>query len=78
MSFSPAEISASIQRHEPDFEVTYKPDSRQQIADSWPASIDDSCARQDWGWQPAFDLDKMTADMLLHLHEAEVPATMSR
>ncbi|SMB94550.1 NAD-dependent epimerase/dehydratase [Hymenobacter roseosalivarius DSM 11622] len=78
MSFSPAEITASIQRHEPDFEVTYKPDSRQQIADSWPASIDDSRARQDWGWQPEFDLDKMTADMLLHLHEAEPQVAVSR
>ncbi|MBC6606014.1 NAD-dependent epimerase/dehydratase family protein [Hymenobacter sp. BT188] len=78
MSFSPAEITASIQRHEPDFEVTYKPDSRQQIADSWPASIDDSRARQDWGWQPEFDLDKMTADMLLHLHQAEPQVAVGR
>ncbi|MDO7845435.1 NAD-dependent epimerase/dehydratase family protein [Hymenobacter sp. M29] len=71
MSFSPAEITASIQKHIPGFEVTYKPDGRQQIANSWPASIDDSKARQDWGWQPDFDLDKMTADMLLHLKEMQ-------
>ena len=51
--------------------MTYKPDGRQQIADSWPASIDDSAARQDWGWQPDFDLDKMTADMLLHLKQMQ-------
>ncbi|MBC6611085.1 NAD-dependent epimerase/dehydratase family protein [Hymenobacter sp. BT507] len=67
MSFSPQEIAASIRRHVPDFEVSYRPDQRQQIADSWPRSINDSQARQDWGWQPEFDLDKMTADMLAHL-----------
>ena len=67
MSFSPQEITASIQKHIPEFEITYKPDSRQQIADSWPQSIDDSTAAQDWGWKPAYDLDAMTADMLLNL-----------
>jgi len=71
MSFSPAEITASIQRHLHGFAVTYKPDSRQQIADSWPASIDDAQARQDWNWQPHYDLDKMTDDMLAHLHLAQ-------
>lgn len=71
MSFSPTEITTAIQQHVPGFEVTYKPDSRQQIANSWPASIDDSKARQDWGWQPDFDLNKMTADMLLHLKEMQ-------
>jgi nucleoside-diphosphate-sugar epimerase len=47
--------------------LTYKPDFRQQIADSWPASIDDSGAREDWGWKPAYDLDLMTTDMLKNL-----------
>jgi nucleoside-diphosphate-sugar epimerase len=64
MSFSPAEIGASIQKHLPDFDLQYKPDYRQTIADSWPQSIDDSVARNDWGWQPAYDIDKMTVDML--------------
>lgn len=67
MSFSPVEIAACIQEIYPDFEVTYKPDFRQQIAASWPQSIDDSNAREDWGWQPAFDLKSMTTDMIKNL-----------
>lgn len=67
MSFSPKEIAASIQKHIPSFEISYSPDFRQQIADGWPQSIDDSAARTDWGWKHEFDLDKMTADMLMHL-----------
>lgn len=67
MSFSPKEIAASIQKHLPSFEISYAPDFRQQIADGWPQSIDDSAARADWGWKHNFDLDKMTTDMLMHL-----------
>ncbi len=67
MSFSPKEIAASIQKHIPDFTIDYNPDFRQKIADGWPKSIDDSAAREHWGWKNEFDLDKMTADMLLHL-----------
>lgn len=63
-SFSPAELVAEIQKHIPDFVCTYEPDFRQQIADSWPRSIDDSAARQEWGWQPFYDLPAMVADML--------------
>ncbi len=69
MSFSPKEIAAAIQKHIPDFSIDYNPDFRQAIADGWPKSIDDSAARTDWGWKNDFDLDKMTADMLLHLKE---------
>lgn len=67
MSFSPAEIAASIQKLVPDFQITYAPDFRQQIADSWHRSIDDTPACQDWQWQPKYDLDSMTADMLANL-----------
>jgi nucleoside-diphosphate-sugar epimerase len=67
MSFSPKEVYQAIQKQVPDFKITYKPDFRQEIADSWPASIDDAVARQDWAWQPDFDLAKMTDDMLVNL-----------
>ena len=69
VSFTPAEISAEIQKHHPDFKIHYAPDFRQAIADSWPQSIDDQQARQDWNWQPQFDLARMTTDMLSHLAE---------
>ena len=67
ISFAPEEIAAEISKHISGFEIDYAPDFRQQIADSWPASIDDQPARLDWGWEPAFDLSGMTADMLHHL-----------
>jgi nucleoside-diphosphate-sugar epimerase len=67
MSFSPKEIAQEICLHYPDFKITYKPDSRQQIADSWPQSIDDSAAQNDWGWKAQYDLKKMSNDMFLHL-----------
>ncbi len=69
ISFSPAEIANAIQEHIPDFSIFYEPDYRQQIADSWPDSIDDSPARQQWGWQHHYDLKKMVDDMLQHLSE---------
>lgn len=64
MSFSAGELAAEIQKHIPDFVCEYRPDFRQAIADSWPRSIDDSAARQEWGWQPGYDLAAMTVDML--------------
>jgi len=64
MSFSPADISREIQKFIPDFAISYQPDYRQAIADSWPQSIDDSAARNDWGWKPEYDLAKMTKDMI--------------
>ena len=71
MSFAPRDITAAIQREILGFRVNYAPDGRQAIADSWPASIDDRAARADWGWAPAFDLEKMTRDMLMHLRELQ-------
>ena len=67
MSFSPKEIAAEIKKHIPGFSITYKPDYRQEIAESWPQSIDDSVARKDWGWKPEYDLSKLTIDMLHNL-----------
>ena len=67
MSFTPTEIASEIKKHISDFEITYKPDFRQKIADSWPASIDDSAARKDWGWHHEYELANMTAIMLENL-----------
>lgn len=67
MSFSPKEIAAAIQKQIPEFTIDYAPDFRQQIADSWPQSIDDSEAEKDWGWKADFDLEKMTEAMLTNL-----------
>ncbi|MCE2757726.1 MAG: NAD-dependent epimerase/dehydratase family protein [Chitinophagaceae bacterium] len=67
MSFSPKEIDGSIQKSIPEFKITYKPDYRQQIANSWPQSIDDAQARVDWGWKHEYDLDKMSQDMLQNI-----------
>jgi nucleoside-diphosphate-sugar epimerase len=63
-SFSPAEVAASIRAIYPEFVVNYVPDHRQEIAAKWPNSIDDSAARNDWGWQAEYDLKKMTATMM--------------
>ncbi len=67
MSFDPEEITASIQKHIPEFEISYEPDFRQDIADSWPQSINDSAAREDWGWESKISLDEMTEIMLENL-----------
>jgi len=67
VSFTPKEIAAEIKKHIPDFTISYKPDFRQKIADSWPASIDDSAAQKDWNWKHKFDLASMTVEMLENL-----------
>ena len=67
MSFSPKEIAAEIKKHIPDFTISYKPDYRQAIANSWPQSIDDTVARNDWGWKEEYNLAAMTGDMLENL-----------
>lgn len=65
MSFDPEIIYSAIKKYVPNFEMTYEPEPiKQAIADSWPNSLDDSCARKEWGWSPVYDLDKMTVDML--------------
>jgi len=67
ISFSPKEIAAEIKKHLPNFEINYNVDERQKIADSWPQSIDDVAAQEDWGWRHHYDLNAMTIDMLKHL-----------
>ena len=67
MCFSPQEQAQAIRKWKPDFSISYAPDFRQQIAASWPNSIDDSVAQQDWGWKPEYNLDRMTQEMLEQL-----------
>ena len=67
ISFSCAELADEIKKHIPDFKIDYAPDFRQQIANSWPRSIDDLEARKQWGWKVEYDLEKMTKDMIFNL-----------
>jgi nucleoside-diphosphate-sugar epimerase len=67
LSFSPRELAAAIRTHVPGFEVSYEPDFREAIAQTWPRTIDDSEARRDWGWEPRFDLVRLTSDMLANV-----------
>ncbi|MDM1298040.1 NAD-dependent epimerase/dehydratase family protein [Empedobacter falsenii] len=67
LSFAPEDLAAEIKKHIPNFTIDYAPDFRQAIADTWPSSIDDSVAKADWGYQPKFDIDKMTTTMLDNL-----------
>jgi len=69
LSFSPAELAEEINKHIPAFEIEYEPDYGQAIADSWPRTIDDRAAREEWGWQPAYGLSMMVGDMLHKLGE---------
>ena len=69
MSFSAKELADAVAKRVPGFEIEYKPDYRQAIADSWPMSVDDSAARQEWGWKPSYDLDAMSDDMINAIKE---------
>jgi nucleoside-diphosphate-sugar epimerase len=72
MSFAPEDLAAEIKKHIPEFEMDYKIDPvRQGIADSWPNKMDDSAAREEWGWNPKYDLEKMTEDMLKNIAEKQ-------
>ena len=77
ISFTPAEIAAEMQKHLPDFTITYKPDFRQAIAASWPRSLNDENARRDWGWQPRFALPALVADMLQNLRTPQANAKLA-
>ncbi|MEF8756854.1 MAG: NAD-dependent epimerase/dehydratase family protein [Halobacteriales archaeon] len=67
LTFTAEELTAAIREHLPEFEAAYEPDDRQAIADSWPDRVDDSAAREDWGWEPEYGLEAMTEDMLANL-----------
>jgi len=75
-SFTPADMTAEIKKHIPKFEISYEIDERQKIADSWPNSIDDSAAREEWGWKPKWDLATMTEDMIKHLRARKEAGTL--
>ncbi|MCZ2357646.1 MAG: NAD-dependent epimerase/dehydratase family protein [Bacteroidia bacterium] len=77
MTFSPAEISKSIQQLLPEFTITYQPDFRQQIADSWPKSLDDTTAQEDWNWKSDFDITKLTQTFLQYLQQNQ-PTPISK
>ena len=67
ISFTPKQIALEISKHIPNFAISYQSDFRQEIADSWPSSIDDSYAQKDWGWELEYNIEKMTSDMLKNL-----------
>ena len=76
MSFTAGELAAEIRKHVPGFVCEYAPDFRQAIADSWPASLDDSAAREEWGWNPAYDMASMTTSMLDALRKRKAERTL--
>jgi len=76
MSVTPEILAEAIRKHIPEFEITYDIDPvRQKIADSWPNKLDDTCAREEWGWSPEYNLEAMTKDMLTHMSEKLTPPT---
>jgi nucleoside-diphosphate-sugar epimerase len=78
MSFTPGELAEVIRAHMPDFEISYVPDHRQSIADSWPSSVDDTAARREWGWEADYDIEAMAEDMLDKLHKRMAAGTLYR
>jgi len=74
MSFNPHELAQAIAQHVPQFEINYRPDHRQAIADSWPRSLDDSAARADWGWHARIDLAHLVSDMLANIKAPTQPS----
>jgi len=77
MSFKVEELAAEIKKHIPEFNIEYKPDYRQKIADSWPKSIDDTAARKEWDWKPTYDLTSMTKDMLAVLQKRHIAGNLN-
>jgi len=73
MSFSAGELTEAVRRQLPDFRATYEPDQRQAIADSWPRHLDDRAAREEWDWAPAWDIDRMSRDMVENLRAKFAP-----
>ena len=67
LHFSPQQIEQEIKKHFTDFKVKYRPDQRDDLAKGWPQSINDDCARKDWGWEPKFNLSQMVNDIILNL-----------
>lgn len=74
LEFTPAELTEAIREHIPAFEASYEPDERQAIADSWPDTVDDTAAREDWGWSPTYGLEAMVDDMIVNLRRKLEPA----
>jgi len=72
MSFTPEEIALEIKKHIPEFKISYAPDARQQIADSWPETIDDSEARKDWNWKHTHNLSSMTEEIIRNLKKSNL------
>ena len=78
MNFTAGELAQEIRKHIPDFECTFKPDFRQEIADSWSNSLDDTAARKEWGWQPQHDIVSMTEDMITRLTKRHLAGNLYR
>jgi threonine 3-dehydrogenase len=69
MSFTPEQLADCIAKHIPELKISYRPDSRQLIADDWPQVFDDSEARKDWGWKHDYDMDRLVVDILHQVQE---------